>query len=146
MSKFLSDRWMVQNGFIQETDTPAVKGKTVRDLIIEPATTCPPEITVRQCLQLLKDNKVSEMPVVDNGIIIGVASSAAINKRLIEGFTVLDDNIIPSLAKVLKCMTMDTTIAFVNTWLEDLKYAVVQDGEFIGLIYPTHISNLLASA
>lgn len=146
MSKFLSDRWMVQNGFLEETDTPAVKSKTVRDLVIEPAVTCGPEITVRQCLLMLKDKKVSEMPIVENGIIIGVASSAAINKRLIEGFAVLDENIKPSLAKVIKCMTMDTTIAFVNTWLEDLKYAVVQDGEFIGLIYPTHISNLLASA
>ncbi|OMJ88351.1 hypothetical protein SteCoe_9766 [Stentor coeruleus] len=144
MSKFLNDRWMIQNGFLQEIENPPVVGKTVRDLEIEKAITCSSDFTVRQILQMMKENKISEIPVIENGIVIGVASSSAINKRIIEGFTGLDDNIRTSLVKVLKCMKMDTTIAFVNVWLEDLKYAVVHDGDFIGLIYPTHVSDLLA--
>ncbi|OMJ78806.1 hypothetical protein SteCoe_21334 [Stentor coeruleus] len=145
MTKFLNDRWMVQNGFMQETITRPVEGKTVRDLNVQPSVTCSLSISIREAVSIMRDNNVTEIPVVDNGKVVGVVSSAFLNKRLVAEMAKVDDNIKQSLVKVPRVVNFDTTVAFVNTWIEDLKFSVVHDGDFIGVIYPWHITNLLVN-
>jgi cystathionine beta-synthase len=145
MSKFLNDRWMIQNGFLKETETEPVQGKTIKDLNIPPCITLNNGITVREVIQVMVSNNITEIPIVSNGKILGVASSNVINKKIVAGNARNDDLIDTVLVKNLKYLHLDTSLAFLSVWLEDWKYAVVQDDEFIGVIYPIHLSNFLAN-
>ena len=143
MSKFLNDRWLIQQGFMSPVDTPSVSGKTVNDLELKPCEIVAPSVTVREVVQMMELGKVTEIPVFFEGKILGVASSSFINKKLMEGTVTANDEISKVMVKGVKYLTMDTSLAFVAVWLEDWKYAVVHDGDFIALIYPIHLSHAL---
>ena len=145
MTKFLNDRWMIQNGFLKEVDTPAVVGKTVKDLNVKETFTCGPEVSIREVVGMMKANNVSEVPVVSEGKVLGVASVSVVNKKLVNGTALLTDKIESALVKNLKMMHFDTSLAFVATWLEDWKYAVVHEGDFIGLVYPIDLALALTN-
>ena len=143
MSKFLNDRWMIQNGFMKEVETTPVIGKTVKDLGIESSIIVHPNVSIREVIQMMHQNKITEIPVFLDGKILGVASSSIINKKIIAEQATANDSIDKVMVKNVRCLTLDTSVAFVAVWLEDWKYAVVHDGDFIGIIYPIHLSNLL---
>ena len=145
MTKFLSDKWMIQQGFLKETETPAVQGKTIRDLNLKPSPTCNGSETVRQIINILKDCGSSELPLVQEGLVHGAVSLSTINKKLVSGTLSLDDKVEKVLTKNLKIMKFDTSLAFVAVWLEDWKYGVVHDGDFISIIYPIDLALALSS-
>lgn len=145
MTKFLNDRWMVQNGFLKEVETEPVVGKTIRDLKIESSEVIAPSLSIRETIQIMKLAKVTEIPVLSDGKILGVASSSVINKRLIEGKNCPSDLVEKVMVKNAKYLNFDTSLAFVAVWMEDWKYAVVHDKDFIGMVYPIHLSEFLTT-
>lgn len=145
MTKFLNDRWMIQKGFLHEKETPAVVGKTVKDLNIKPSITCTTDCTIRDVVGLMKKVEASIIPLVKDGIVVGVASSSVINKKLIAGTAQLSDPVQKVIVKNQSILKFDTTLAFAAVCLEDWNYAVVQDGEFIGVVYPIDLSLALSS-
>lgn len=145
MTKFLNDRWMIQNGFLKEVETPAVVGKTVRDLNVKATVTCGPEVSVKDVVGIMKANNVSEVPVVFEGNVVGVVSVSVVNKKLVNGTALLSDKVENVMVRNAKMMHFDTNLAFLATWLEDWKYAVVHEGDFIGLIYPIDLALALSN-
>ena len=141
MTKFLNDRWMIQNGFLNVVDAEPVARKTIRDLNIQQSPTVDPNTTIRDSVAVMNQNKISEIVVVDNGKILGVVSSNALNKKIIAGNVQVHDSVNKVMAKKVKIHNLDTSLAFLAVWLEDLDYAIVQDGDFIGIVYPIHLSN-----
>jgi cystathionine beta-synthase len=135
LTKFLSDRWMVQNGFMKETETEPVAGKTLRDLHLNPVPVCQTGISIRQLISFMKENKLTDVPVLNEGNIVGVASSATINKKVIEMGLGLDEDIMKVVTKGVKVFDLNANLAFINVWVQDLKYALVKDGDFISLVY-----------
>ncbi|OMJ76539.1 hypothetical protein SteCoe_24077 [Stentor coeruleus] len=145
LSKFVSDRWMIQNDLmnINESKMIKIQGKTVRDLNIKRSLTSTPKSTVREIIEIMISNNVTDIPIIENKKIIGVASSNEINQMIVEGNISLDESVRSSLNFVLKFIKMNTSLAFVSVWLQDNKYAVIHDDDFIGLVYPINISKLL---
>ena len=145
MTKFLSDRWMIQQGFLKETETPAVQGRTVRDLQLKQSPTCSGGETVREAIRVMRENGVAELPLLHEGLVVGAVSVSAINKKLVAGSLTLEDKLEKVVTKNLKIIKFETSLAFVAVWLEDWKYAVVQDGDFISVIYPMDLALALSS-
>jgi cystathionine beta-synthase len=145
MTKFLSDKWMIQNGFLHEKETPAVVGKTVKDLNIKPCITCAPDCSIRDVVGLMRKVGVSEIPILKDGVVVGVASSSVINRKLVAGTAQLSDPAQKVVLKPQKILKFDTTLAFAAVCLDDWKFAVVQDGDFIGVVYPIDLSLALSN-
>ena len=124
-------------------DAEPVARKTIRDLNIQQSPTVDPNTTIRDSVAVMNQNKISEIVVVDNGKILGVVSSNALNKKIIAGNVQVHDSVNKVMAKKVKIHNLDTSLAFLAVWLEDLDYAIVQDGDFIGIVYPIHLSNFL---
>ena len=49
------------------------------------------------------------------------------------------------VTKGVKVFDLNATLAFVNVWVQDLKYALVKDGDLITLVYPLDLALGLSS-
>ncbi|XP_035250361.1 cystathionine beta-synthase-like isoform X2 [Anguilla anguilla] len=76
MSKFLSDNWMFQKGFLREEDIMVSKpwwwNQKVQGLNLSAPLTVLPTVTCQKTIRILKENAFDQAPVVDeSGLILG---------------------------------------------------------------------------
>ena len=140
LSKFLSDRWMIQNGFIQVTEAPELAGKTIRDLNLASIPVCKSLITIQGMLEFMKINQMEDVPVVLDGSVLGVVSALTIHKKIIESGTKLGDSVQSVLTKSIRVFGLDTNLTLANIWMQDMKYALVQESDSYFFVYPRDIS------
>jgi cystathionine beta-synthase len=88
LSKIFSDNWMKENGFMEQTmDTSILqllnsKGKA-RDLIA-----IAPDKTVADAVELMRSNDISQLPVLENGAIIGSIQESNILNKIFENMNI----------------------------------------------------------
>ena len=146
MSQFLNDRWMIQNGFMECKEFPVLAGKTVRNLQLTPCTFLYSNSSIKQTFLLMDHQNINELPVFEENKIIGIASRSFINKKIINGEVNIQDNITKSIIKGIKIFSQDTSLSLLSIWIEDYKYAVIHDGDFIGIAYPHHLATILINS
>jgi cystathionine beta-synthase len=88
LSKIFSDNWMKENGFMEQTmDTSVLqllnsKGN-VRELI-----SVSPDKTVAEAVELMRSNDISQLPVIENGAIIGSIQESNILNKIFENMNI----------------------------------------------------------
>ncbi len=88
MSRFLSDEWMHEHGFVEGVATP--REKTVADVLARKADrpsllAIDADHPVREAIQMMKDRDVSQVPVTEGGEVVGqvdeISLLSALNRR-----------------------------------------------------------------
>lgn len=90
MTKFLSDRWMLQKGFMKEED---VSGKKpwwwhvrVQELSLAAPLTVLPSVTCEHTIEILREKGFDQAPVVDGaGVILGMVTLGNMLSSLLAG-------------------------------------------------------------
>jgi len=104
MSKFLSDDWMISNGFLEinETENKTWWGtKKITDLNLNQPITISGDVTIKNAIQILNQNGFDNVPVVDNdNSILGVISEGHLTSRLTSGKVSSNDLVSSSLYKL----------------------------------------------
>ncbi|XP_015448603.1 cystathionine beta-synthase isoform X1 [Pteropus alecto] len=90
MSKFLSDRWMLQKGFLKEKDLTEKKPwwwhLRVQDLSLSAPLTVLPTVTCEHTIAVLRDKGFDQAPVVDeSGTILGMVTLGNMLSCLLAG-------------------------------------------------------------
>ncbi|XP_039713710.1 cystathionine beta-synthase isoform X2 [Pteropus medius] len=90
MSKFLSDRWMLQKGFLKEKDLTEKKPwwwhLRVQDLSLSAPLTVLPTVTCEHTIAVLRDKGFDQAPVVDeSGAILGMVTLGNMLSCLLAG-------------------------------------------------------------
>jgi cystathionine beta-synthase len=132
VSKFYSDEWMRDNGFpLNNGET--VSSATVRDVlgrrrgeVITARRTDKVEAVVKK----LKENDISQMPVVDDqGRVIGMIHEYDLLNFLIEGKHRLSEVVDPLVQPLQGVVTPDTPVGRLRDIFNDDNVAVVKEGE-----------------
>uniref|UniRef100_A0A8B9QS59 Cystathionine beta-synthase n=1 Tax=Anas platyrhynchos TaxID=8839 RepID=A0A8B9QS59_ANAPL len=78
MSKFLSDKWMIQKGFMKEEDLvkkPWWWNISVQELSLSAPLTVLPTVTCAKTIEILREKGFDQVPVVDeSGVILGMVT------------------------------------------------------------------------
>jgi len=90
MSKFLSDKWMVDNGFIDPVEQEQKKKEdmeqwgdaTIGDLDLPDAVTVSTDVKCSDVLSILKKGGFDQVPVVDNGKMVGYLTVGQLLSKL----------------------------------------------------------------
>jgi cystathionine beta-synthase len=85
MTKFMDDRWMKESGFTEsrwETDSV---GDLLRGLPPREVLTATSGDTVADSVMVMKEKGVSQLPVVDDGRLVGIITESDLLGRLVEG-------------------------------------------------------------
>lgn len=142
-STFLNDNWMIQNGFMEEKPIQQTEGKKVRDLGLEKCVTCSYDLSIREVFRIMKDHKQTEMPVMENGYVVGVMSMGEIHKKIFLGVMGLEDKVKRWMIKVPRVLSMESSLDLANSCVDGVGFAVVCDEDFVGLIYSENILEVI---
>ena len=87
MTKFLDDQWMKENGFTEASWEAGTVGDLLLKMPKRELLTATSADTVSDTVQRLKEFGISQMPVVDDGRLVGIVTESDLLRRLVEGNT-----------------------------------------------------------
>lgn len=130
MSKFLSDRWMQQKGFLVEE---ALAGKKpwwwhvqVRELSLTAPLTVRPTVTCEQTIAVLRDRGFDQAPVLDeSGVILGVVTLGNMLSCLLAGKAQPGDQVRSVLYKQFRQIHLSDPLGQLSRILETDHFALV---------------------
>ncbi|XP_063249183.1 cystathionine beta-synthase-like protein isoform X2 [Prinia subflava] len=89
MSKFLSDKWMIQKGFMKEEDLgnkPWWWNISIQELSLSAPLTVLPTVTCAKTVEILREKGFDQVPVVDDsGVILGMVTLGNMLSSLLAG-------------------------------------------------------------
>ncbi|AKT37199.1 cystathionine beta-synthase [Chondromyces crocatus] len=145
ISKIFNDDWMRENGFLEEE-----KGLgTVRDLLgNRPASavvTVVGSAKVRDVIDLMKSNGISQVPVLDGGKLRGMVHEVDLLRHLVDGRRTLDSKIGELVESDYATVTPSTRVELLKGVLSDAKIAIVLDKDtVIGVVSKIDLIDYLA--
>jgi cystathionine beta-synthase len=90
MTKFIDDRWMRESGFTESSWESTSVGDLLRRLPRREAYTADVADTVADVVRAMKEKGVSQLPVLDDGHLVGIISETDVLAKLVDGRTALE--------------------------------------------------------
>eukprot|EP01121_Diplochlamys_sp_Union-15-3_P001805 TRINITY_DN1156_c0_g1_i1.p1 TRINITY_DN1156_c0_g1~~TRINITY_DN1156_c0_g1_i1.p1 ORF type:complete len:533 (-),score=118.29 TRINITY_DN1156_c0_g1_i1:52-1602(-) len=90
MSKFLSDDWMIDNGFLEHKPEDAKdqlwwSGKTVSDLSLAVPVTISSKLSVQEAIDIMKSQGFDQLPVVDDfNNVLGMVTEGNLMSQIVQ--------------------------------------------------------------
>ena len=145
VSKIFNDDWMRENGFLE--DAPGLG--TVRDVLSArdrgPLVTTRPDAKLRDVISQMKDQGISQLPVLSAGRLRGIVAEVDLLRALVTGGITLDSPITDVLEDDYATVTPNTKIELLQSVLADAKVAIVEDGdEVVGIVTKIDVIDFLA--
>jgi len=132
ISKFFSDEWMRDNGFVLEGGE-SVSGATVGDVLGErrgKVITARKADKVEAVVKKLRDHDISQMPVLDDeGRPIGMIHEYDLLNFLVEGKHRLSEVVEPLVQPLQGVVALDTPISRLRAIFNDDNVALVKEGD-----------------
>jgi cystathionine beta-synthase len=144
-SKFYSDEWMRDNGFLEPA---TLQGATVRDVlgdrrgrVVTAARNDPVGAVVRR----MKEHDISQVPVVDgDGNAVGMVHEADLLEFLIEGKHRMVEPVEGVATPLAGRVGLETPVSFLRPILERGEVAVVMEGErCVGIVSKIDVIDFL---
>jgi cystathionine beta-synthase len=146
LSKLFDDKWMRENGFLDELDPLGTVSQLLRSKKQRPLVTARKGASVRDIIALMRDNGISQMPVLgDNGRLAGIVAEGDLLNHLVKGEGGLDIPIDDLIASDYATVTPATRVHLMRNIFNDAKIVVVEEGESIaGVITKIDLIEYLA--
>ena len=85
MTKFLDDRWMKENGFVESQWETNSLGDLLRNLPPRKLVVASTSDTVADSVMAMKEHGVSQLPVVEGGQLVGIVTESDLLAKLVDG-------------------------------------------------------------
>ncbi|KAM9327410.1 cystathionine beta-synthase a isoform 2-T2 [Pholidichthys leucotaenia] len=130
MSKFLSDKWMVEKGFIREEDLMVKKpwwwNLKVQSLNLSAPLTVLPTVSCQKTITILKEKGFDQAPVVDEaGLILGMVTLGNMLASILAGKIKLSDPVSKVIYKQFKQIRLVDNLGKLSRILETDHFALV---------------------
>ncbi|XP_052600482.1 cystathionine beta-synthase isoform X1 [Peromyscus californicus insignis] len=129
MSKFLSDKWMLQKGFMKEelsVKRPWWWHLRVQELSLSAPLTVLPTVTCEHTITILREKGFDQAPVVDkSGAILGMVTLGNMLSSLLAGKVQPSDEVCKVLYKQFKPIHLTDTLGMLSHILEMDHFALV---------------------
>jgi len=127
LSKVFNDEWLRENGFLE---TPMGLG-VVSDLLQRrdrKVITARTQDSVRDVINVMRDNGISQLPVLNGEELVGVVTEVALLRFLASGEYSLSSQVGPLTEGDYASVSPHTRIEAVQSLLADTRMAIVRDG------------------
>jgi len=127
MTKFLSDEWMAERGFIESQDEPTWwSGEKVSALDLCAPMSVSPNVTVENVIEIMTREGFDQLPVMTKGgVIAGVATMGSLKAKVFKGKVMPQDPVEKAMYEKFKKITLDTTLGEANRILDKDHFALV---------------------
>uniref|UniRef100_S4RMK0 CBS domain-containing protein n=1 Tax=Petromyzon marinus TaxID=7757 RepID=S4RMK0_PETMA len=130
MTKFLSDHWMAQKGFLPEEDylpnKPWWWDMKVQDLCLSAPLTVLPTVSCQETMALLREKGYDQVPVVNSaGLVLGMVTLGNMLSCTLAGKVKPSDPVSKILYKQFKQITLKDNLGKLSRILETDHFALV---------------------
>ncbi|XP_068850183.1 cystathionine beta-synthase isoform X1 [Capricornis sumatraensis] len=130
MSKFLSDKWMLQKGFVKEEEILVKKPwwwhLQVQELSLSAPLTVLPTVTCEHTIEILREKGFDQAPVVDeSGVILGMVTLGNMLSSLLAGKVQPSDQVCKVIYKQFKQIRLTDPLGKLSHILEMDHFALV---------------------
>jgi len=136
MSKFLSDEWMTQLGYLE----PKIPNEwwcnhTVGMLPLQAPITIPSNTIIKEAIKILKSTGIDQIPVVDNNNVRGSVTIGNLTSLVVSGRIKLDDTVEKAIYRQFKKVTSATTLYKLSNLFETEPFVIVveESGKVVGV-------------
>ncbi|MBZ0121216.1 MAG: cystathionine beta-synthase [Sandaracinaceae bacterium] len=145
LSKIFNDEWMRENGFLDDETGLG----TIRDLLVnktgEEVITASAGDKVRDVIARMKAHGISQLPVMEDGKLVGAVAEVDMLRYLVSGEHSLDSAVKPLVESDYATVTPQTRIENVQSLLNDARMAIVMDeGRIVGVVTKIDLIDYLA--
>jgi cystathionine beta-synthase len=136
MTKFVDDQWMKANGFTESLWETNTIGDTLRALPRRELVTATSADTLADSVMKMKEHGVSQLPVVDEGRLVGIITESDLLSRLVQGSATLASSVAEVMfRKVTTVHVNDDAGTLLDIFGQNLVGLVVDDGErLVGIL------------
>ncbi|TRZ26550.1 hypothetical protein HGM15179_000575 [Zosterops borbonicus] len=129
MSKFLSDKWMIQKGFMKEEDLgnkPWWWNISIQELSLSAPLTVLPTVTCAKTVEILREKGFDQVPVVDeSGVILGMVTLGNMLSSLLVGKVKPSDEVRKVIYKQFQQINLKDNLGKLSHILEIDHFALV---------------------
>ena len=137
LSKIFDDKWMRENGFLDEPDPLGTVSSLLRAKKQRPLVAAKKGDKVRDVIAQMRDTGVSQMPVLDaqGRRLVGIISEVDLLNFLVSGEGRLDTQIDDLIESDYATVTPATRVHLLRNIFNDAKIVVVEErDEIVGVI------------
>jgi cystathionine beta-synthase len=146
LSKIFDDKWMRENGFLEEEDEWGTVAQMIRGRERR-VVTVPPGTTVRKAIALMKEHGISQLPVLDeHGRLSGLVAEVDLLQYLVKSEGRLDHAVDDLVEADYQTVTPSTRVVLLKNIFGDAKVICVLDrDELIAVITKIDLIDYLAA-
>jgi len=127
MTKFLDEAWMRENGFTETRWEANTVENLLRSLPPRDVWTARPEETVGDACQRMKEHGVSQLPVVEDGRLVGILAESDVLSRIVHGHTSLEDTVAEAMFRDVRTVHPDDDASVLTRVFADGHIGIVVD-------------------
>jgi cystathionine beta-synthase len=104
MTKFLDERWMKENGFVESQWETNSLGDLLRNLPPRKLVVASTADTVADSVMAMKEHGVSQLPVVEGGQLVGIVTESDLLAKLVDGRATLSSAVAEVMFRNVKTL------------------------------------------
>jgi cystathionine beta-synthase len=147
LSKIFNDEWMRTNGFLGEVGLAATVGEVLRSKGELPKLiTVAPTDTVRRGVELMREFQISQIPVVDNGQMVGSINEVAVMQLIFDHADIVHGEVKDVMGRPFPLLDEKDELAhaYRELSLGHAAIVVAHEGKAIGVLTKMDIINYLS--
>jgi cystathionine beta-synthase len=127
LGKVYNDEWMRNHGFLENRTY-----STARDIIAQrngsyTLVSTQKSDSVKEAIGLMNKTSVSQIPVLENGEVVGSLTDNKLLARIIENPTLKDAHVSDVMEDSMKFVALDSTLDVLSSMVEKEKAVLVRD-------------------
>ena len=127
LGKVYNDEWMRNHGFLEDksfaTARDIVNGRSADYLLVVTQKTD----LIKQAISLMSDKSVSQIPVLENGEVVGCLTDNKLLSKIIENPELKDAKVEEVMENSMKFVAFDSTLDVLSSMLDKEKAVLVRD-------------------
>jgi cystathionine beta-synthase len=146
LSKFVSDGWMRQHGFLQSDWELGTMGDVMRSVGARQLITLPIDAKVGAATELFKEHGISQIPVVDGGRLVGILTELDVMQQLVSSRAEKGTTVAEAMVRRVSTVDINAPAGELLEIFERGEVALVIDGErhLLGLVTKMDLIDIVA--
>lgn len=148
MTKFIDDRWMRENGFTEASWETSTLGELLRAMPSRrKLVSAESADTVADAILAMKEHGISQLPVLDDGRLVGIVTESDLLSKLVEGYELSSAVAEVMFRKVQTVHTEDDAKVLTELFVKDYVGLVVDDQKrLVGILTKMDLVDHLTGA
>jgi cystathionine beta-synthase len=146
LSKFVSDGWMRQHGFLQADWELGTMSDVLRTIGPRELITLDVDAKVAQATELFKQHGISQIPIVDKGRLVGILTELDVMRELVSGKATPTTTVAEAMVRKVSTVQVNEAAGSLLGIFEQGEVALVVDGErrLLGIITKMDLIDIVA--